>query len=66
MTQPMDEQERLMLIQHLIDRLLYLDEDKRKEFLSYLDALYCVYPIPREIKYGKDAFIGADNCNENF
>jgi hypothetical protein len=64
MTQPMDEQERLMLIQGLIDRLLYLDEGKRKEFLSYLDALYCVYPIPREIKYGREALI--NECEEKF
>lgn len=64
MTQPMDEQERLMLIQGLIDRLLYLDDDKRKEFLSYLDALYCVYQIPRQIKYGREALL--NECEEKF
>jgi hypothetical protein len=64
MTQPMDEQERLMLIQGMIDRLLYLEDDKRKEFLSYLEALYCVYPIPRQIKYGREALL--NECEENF
>ena len=65
MTQPMDEQERLMLVQNLIDRLIYLDEEKRKEFLSYLDALYCVYQVPRKIKYGREAITTINEC-ENF
>lgn len=60
----MDEQERLMLIQGMIDRLLYLEDDKRKEFLSYLEALYCVYPIPRQIKYGREALL--NECEQNF
>lgn len=56
----MTEEERLTLIQGLIDRLLYIEGDDRKEFLSYLDALYYVYPVPRKIKYGRDALIVDD------
>jgi hypothetical protein len=50
----MTHEERLKLVQSLNDRLLYLPEEKRKEFLSYLDALYCVYPIDRVVRYGRD------------
>jgi hypothetical protein len=40
----------------LIDRLLYLEEEKDlKEFMEFLEALYCVYPIPRKILYGAAA-----------
>jgi hypothetical protein len=49
-------EERLDIIQGLIDRLLYLEEEKDlKEFMEFLDALYCVYPIPRKILYGAAA-----------
>jgi|688.fasta_scaffold587160_1 hypothetical protein len=49
-------EERLDIIQGLIDRLLYLDEEKDlKEFMEFLEALYCVYPIPRKILYGAAA-----------
>lgn len=50
----MNYNERIELIQKLNDRLLYLSEEKRKEFLSYLDALYCVYQFDRVVRYGKD------------
>lgn len=50
----MTHEERIEFIQSLHDRLLYLPEDKRKEFLSYLEALYCIYPIDRVVRYGKD------------
>ncbi len=50
----MTHEERIELIQSLHDRLLYLPEEKRKEFLSYLEALYCIYPIDRVVRYGKD------------
>lgn len=48
-------EERLDLIQGVIDRLLYLEEKEMKEFLGYLDAMFCVYPIPRKILYGAEA-----------
>jgi len=50
----MTHEERIEFIQSLHDRLLYLPEEKRKEFLSYLEALYCIYPIDRVVRYGKD------------
>ena len=60
MEKPIPEAERLMLVQGLIDRLLYLEGEQRSEFLSYLDAMYCVFKVPREIKYGREALI--NNC----
>lgn len=50
----MTHDERIVLIQGLNDRLLYLSEKDRKQFLAYLDALYDVYPVPRKVLYGKD------------
>jgi hypothetical protein len=50
----MTHEERINLIQGLNDRLLYLSEEKRKEFLGYLDALYSVYQFDRVVRYGKD------------
>lgn len=57
MEKPIPEAERLMLVQGLIDRLLYLEGEQRLEFLSYLEAMYCVFQVPREIKYGREALI---------
>lgn len=57
MGNPMTEAERLMLVQGLIDRLLYLEGEQRSEFLSYLEAMYCVFQVPRQIKYGREALI---------
>jgi len=57
MEKPIPEAERLMLVQGLIDRLLYLEGEQRLEFLAYLDSLYCVFQVPREIKYGREALI---------
>lgn len=50
----MTHDERLVLIQGLNDRLLYLKEEDRKQFLAYMEALYEVYPVPRPVWYGKD------------
>lgn len=52
----LSEQERLMLLQGTIDRILYLSEKDREEFLKYLQTLYTMYPIPKKIKYGVEAF----------
>lgn len=46
------EQERNETIQDVIDRLLYLPEDKVKEYKHYLSLLVSVYPIDMEIKDG--------------
>lgn len=56
--------EQLMIVQGLVDRLLYLKDNNRKEFLSYLDTLYEVYPIPRKILYGRDALMN-DKTDEH-
>lgn len=50
----MDLRERTKLIQKLNDRLLYLDEDKLKDFLMYLHTLYEVYPCPKKVLYGEE------------
>lgn len=50
----MTHDERIVLIQGLNDRLLYLSDEDRKQFLAYLDAMYEVYPVPRVVYYGKD------------
>lgn len=46
--------ERLIFIQGMNDRLLYLNEKDREQFLSYIRTLYEVYPVPRQVWYGKD------------
>lgn len=56
--------EQLMIVQGLVDRLLYLSGKERQEFLKYLDTLYEVYPIPRKILYGRDALLN-DKSNEH-
>lgn len=47
----MSEQERLILIQNLIDRLLYVDGRERKRFLSKLGKLFITYPVKRKVVY---------------
>jgi hypothetical protein len=43
------EQERLEILQDVIDRLLYLPPDKHKEFMEYLSALFSVYRIECQV-----------------
>jgi len=50
----MTHDDRIVLIQGLNDRLLYLSDEDRKQFLTYLSTLYEVYPVPRVVYYGKD------------
>ncbi len=45
-------EERNETIQDVIDRLLYLPEDKLQEYKHYLDLLVQVYPIEMEVKNG--------------
>ena len=52
----LSEKERLMLLQGTIDRILYLSEGDREEFLRYIDALYTLYPVPKKIRYGAEIF----------
>lgn len=46
------ERERNEYIQDVIDRLIYLPEDKLKEYKHYLQVLVEVYPIDMEVKDG--------------
>jgi hypothetical protein len=45
-------QERNEVVQEVIDRLIYLPEDKLKEFNSYLDTLFNVYSIDVQVVDG--------------
>lgn len=51
MRNQMSEQERLMLVQNLIDHLLYVQGKERKKFLSKLGKLFVTYPVKRKITY---------------
>lgn len=46
------ERERNEFIQDVIDRLIYLPDDKLKEYKHYLEILVEVYPIDMEVKDG--------------
>ena len=46
------ERQRNETIQDVIDRLLYLPEDKLKEYKHYLDLLVSVYPIDMKVENG--------------
>lgn len=46
------ERERNEILQDVIDRLIYLPEDKLKEYKHYLDMLVSVYPIDVKIEDG--------------
>lgn len=50
----MTHDERLIYIQGLNDRLLYLGKNEREQFLKYIETLYEIYPVPRPVWYGKD------------
>jgi hypothetical protein len=39
-------------IQDVIDRLIYLPEDKLKEYKNYLEILVEVYPIDMKVENG--------------
>jgi hypothetical protein len=45
-------QERNLVIQEVIDRLIYLPEDDLKKFNSYLDTLFNVYSIDVKVVDG--------------
>lgn len=46
------ERERNEIIQDVIDRLIYLPDDKLQEYKHYLDVLVSVYPIDMRIEDG--------------
>ena len=47
----MSEKEKLIYVQGVIDRLLYLKAQDRAKFLSKLDKILNDNPIERDIKY---------------
>jgi len=52
----MTEQERIKVVQGVIDRLLYLNDADREEFLMYVDALFQIYKHDRHTKWGVEVF----------
>lgn len=60
----MTEQERLKIVQGVIDRLLYLDHKERDEFLRYIDALFGVYKPSKETRWGAEIFIDEETKTE--
>ena len=48
----MTTEQRNETIQDVIDRLLYLPEDKLKEYKYYLNVLFEVYPIDMKVEDG--------------
>jgi hypothetical protein len=46
------EMQRNETIQDVIDRLIYLPEDKLKEYKNYLEILVEVYPIDMKVENG--------------
>lgn len=50
----MTHDERIVFIQGLNDRLLYLEKEELNQFLAYMDVLYELYPVPRPVYYGRD------------
>ncbi len=43
------------LVHGINDRLLYLDEKSKAKFVKGIDALFKIYPCPREVRYGSEA-----------
>ena len=48
----MTQEQRKETIQDVIDRLLYLPDDKLEEYKHYLSVLVSVYPIDVKIENG--------------
>lgn len=61
----MTEQERLKVLQGVIDRLLYLNDADREEFLKYVDALFSIYKPQRQTKWGHEVFSENQNQEDN-
>ncbi len=43
------------LVHAMNDRLLYLDEKSKEEFVKAIENLFKTYPCPREVRYGAEA-----------
>jgi len=64
-TNQMTEQERLRVLQGVIDRLLYLNDSDRQEFLKYVDVLFSMYKHDRHTKWGVEVFTNQNQDDEN-
>ena len=49
LAKPISINVRNEIIQDVLDRLLYLPEDKRKDFIVYLETLFKLYDTDMEI-----------------
>jgi len=61
----MTEQERIKVLQGVIDRLLYLNDADRQEFLKYMDALFSMYKHDRHTKWGVEVFTNQNQEHES-
>jgi len=61
----MNEEERLRVVQGVIDRLLYLNDADREEFLMYVDALFSIYKHDRHTKWGVEVFSNQNQDHES-
>lgn len=52
----MTEESRLKIVQEVIDRLLYLNDRDRQEFISHMDDLFSIYKHDRHTKWGAEIF----------
>ena len=60
----MTEEERLKVVQGVIDRLLYLNDSDRQDFLKYVDALFSMYKHDRHTKWGVEVFTNQNQDDE--
>ena len=50
------------MIHAMNDRLLYLDDKSKEEFVSAIEKLFETYPCPREVRYGAEAKMLEKKC----
>ena len=50
------------LVHAMNDRLLYLDEKSKEEFVNAIENLFQTYPCPREVRYGSDIKMSEKKC----
>jgi len=55
--------ERNEILQGVIDRMLYLKQAEREEFLNYIDILFEKYPIEVSIVQGRRIY-GKQSINQ--
>lgn len=58
----MNEEQHLKIVQGVIDRLIYLRDNDKQEFISYMDTLFSMYKHDRHTKWGAEVFV--DNLNQ--